>query len=183
MAMRLKSSALLAASLFLCACAEGGRTVENSEDLNQIAAAADDVAVTDPGSADSDALAPGEPSGPQRPGNGSETPEPSGNVTLAATPAETSAGATMSLTLRNGSRERIGYNLCTSAIVTSTGRSVDSDRVCTMELRTLNSGASANYSYELPDDLADGTYRFVTQVERMESGGRSSIRSTGFRVR
>lgn len=55
----------------------------------------------------------------------------------------TNAGATMTLTLRNGSKEQIGYNLCTSAIETTSGKNIESGRVCTMEPRTVEPGRSA----------------------------------------
>ena len=89
----------------------------------------------------------------------------------------------MTLTLRNGDRQQIGYNLCTSALETSAGRPVPSNRVCTMELRTLGPGRSATYSYKLPVNMADGSYRFLTQVEWMQSGRRSGVRSNSFEVR
>lgn len=126
---------------------------------------------------------PGDPSTPGQPGNGQQVPEPSGQVTLSAAPATTSADSTMTLTLTNGAREQIGYNLCTSALETSAGRPVPTNRVCTMELRMLEPGRSADYRYELPVNMLAGSYRFVTQVEWMESGRRGTVRSDNFEVR
>ncbi len=129
-----------------------------------------------------DATPPAEPA-PPPPGNGTEQPEPAGEVTLSARPVRASAGATMTLTLRNGLRQPIAYNLCTSAIETRAGRPVDTGRTCTLELRTLQPGRSVDYAYKLPDGLADGRYRFLTQVERMRSGRRAGVRSNNFVVR
>ena len=109
--------------------------------------------------------------------------EPTGDVSLSVTPARTSAGSTVTLTLGNESRQAIGYNLCTSALQTASGSAVRTDRVCTMELRTLQPGRSASYSYELPGSLADGRYRFSTGLERMPDGGRLTVTSNSFEVR
>lgn len=104
-------------------------------------------------------------------------------ITLSAAPAQAAAGATMTLTLRNGSRSEAGYNLCTSGLENAAGVPVASDRVCTMELRMLAPGGSATYAYELPDRLAAGTYRFITNLERMDAGTRAVVRSNTFEVR
>lgn len=108
---------------------------------------------------------------------------PSGGVALTAAPAQVPPGATMTLTLSNGSPERLGYNLCTSAILTASGSRVPTDRVCTMELRMLEPGRSATYPYQLPANIARGTYRFSTGVERMPSGTRATLTSNEFAVR
>ena len=117
------------------------------------------------------------------PAPGAPSAEPSGAISLSAAPASAAAGATMTLTLRNGSRGRAGYNLCTSGLETAAGVAVASDRVCTMELRTLEPRGSATYAYELPERLAPGSYRFVTNVERIGAGTRVVVRSNGFEVR
>lgn len=110
-------------------------------------------------------------------------PPPAGGVTLTAAPSRTSPGATVTLTLTNGSRQLIGYNLCTSALETAAGRPVPNDRVCTMELRTLDPGRSATYAYELPASIASGNYRFSASAERMGAGTRTVARSNSFQVR
>jgi len=89
----------------------------------------------------------------------------------------------MTLTLDNGSKEQVGYNLCTSALETSAGRAVPTGRICTMELRTLEPGKTVNYPYKLPVNMTAGNYRFVTQVEWIASGRRSGVRSNGFEIR
>ena len=184
--MRLQGHWALALALLLCACnGQTGNTAENAAaEANQAAPAPSENAagevLAEPGNA---ASPPAGAPAPEPPANGSKAPEPSGEVTLSAAPARTAAGGTMTLTLRNGSSERVGYNLCTSGIETSAGRAVETGRICTMELRTLEPGRSANYAYELPDNLADGTYRFLTSVERMGSGRRGAVRSNSFEVR
>lgn len=168
-------------SLLLCAC-----SVETGNEAEQAGAAdANEVTATgDVGeSAGGDATAPPGTPPPEQPGTNGQAAEPAGEVVLSAAPGRTTAGGTMTLTLRNDSREQIGYNLCSSAIETSGGRPVPTDRICTMELRLLEAGRSANYSYELPEQLADGTYRFLAQVEWMGSNRRSGVRSNSFEVR
>ena len=127
--------------------------------------------------------APNEPSPPGQPANGAAPGEPSGPVTLSAAPAQVAQGATMTLTLTNGSSEQIGYNLCTSDLQTAAGRPVPTGLVCTMELRTLEPGGDVDYRYELPVNMVSGSYRFLTQVEWMQSGRRSALRSNSFEVR
>ena len=169
--MGLQTLTALALSLMLCACGAGTGN------------GADNVGATE----GNEMAAPSDGSGDSRDGqesaNGTSAPEPSGDVTLAAAPAQTTGGSTMTLTLRNGSSQQIGYNLCTSALETSAGRSIPTSRVCTMELRTLEPGRNADYRYELPVNMAEGSYRFVTQVEWMQSSRGSGVRSNSFAVR
>lgn len=117
------------------------------------------------------------------PSENAPAPTRPGEVTLTATPPETSAGSTMVLRLANGSRQAIGYNLCTSALLDASGNAVKTDRVCTMELRTLAPAGAANYDYDLPADLPSGSYRFSTDLERMQSGDRTTVTSNTFDVR
>lgn len=151
-----------------------GNAESNAADPPQNQAGAD-------GAADEAAPPPGSPSAQPPPGAPGE--QPSGAVSLSAAPARVAPGAMMTLTLRNGSRGQIGYNLCTSAIETAAGRTVRTDRMCTMELRTLGPDRSADYAYELPARIERGSYRFSTGVERMDAGARSVVRSNSFEVR
>lgn len=152
-----------------------GNAESNAADPAQNQATAD-------GAADEAAPPPGSPPARQPPA-GAPGEQPSGVVSLGAAPARVAPGATMTLTLRNGSRGQVGYNLCTSAIENAAGRAVRTDRVCTMELRTLGPGRSADYAYELPASIERGNYRFSTSVERMDAGARSVVRSNSFEVR
>ena len=108
------------------------------------------------------------------------------DVRLSVEPAEVAAGDSITLVLNNQSSDRIGYNLCTSELERSTaGRweIVPSDRVCTMELRTLPPAEEARYPLDLPSGLAAGEYRYSTKVERLGTGDRTDLRSDVFRVR
>lgn len=107
-------------------------------------------------------------------------------ITLGVDPDVASPGATVELTLTNSSADPIGYNLCTSGLERRDGgdwEPVASNRVCTMELRTLEPGSAARYSYELPAGLASGEYRFTTTAENLTAGGRTGVRSEAFTVR
>lgn len=178
--MRLQARTAVPLSLLLCAC--GGDASNQAANFGTTDANGAALAPANGGPGNA-AASPGESAAPQQPGNGPQAPEPSGQVTLSAAPAQTTAGATMTLTLSNGAREQIGYNLCTSALQTSAGADVPTSRVCTMELRTLEPGRSADYRYELPVNMADGSYRFLTQVEWMQSGRTSGVPSNSFEIR
>ena len=174
--MRIQPLAL-AVLLFACADPQDNRVDQADNGIT------DEPILVDDGGSNA-ALHPGQPGapGPEQPAPEQPAPDPSGEVTLSAAPPSAAAGATMTLTLANGLDQPIGYNLCTSGLVRN-GTSVQTDRVCTMELRTLQPGARTTYGWELPDDLPDGSYRFTTGVERMTSGSRLVVSSNGFIVR
>jgi hypothetical protein len=120
---------------------------------------------------------------------GAATPEGAAatgpGVALAVEPGRAAPGEEVELVLRNGSDGAVGYNLCTSVLereAESGWEAVPSDRVCTMELRMLEPGQDARFRLELPPDLAPGTYRFLTRVERMETGARDGVASDPFSV-
>lgn len=119
---------------------------------------------------------------PAPPSDGQPSPQPGGDVRLSASPSRTAAGSTMTLTLTNSANYTVGYNLCTSAIETAGGSNIPLDRVCTMELRTLQPGRSANYSFELPANLGDGRYRFSTSAENTDAGTPAVVKSNIFTV-
>ena len=129
----------------------------------------------------------GNAAAPAAPDTGNEQqpqrqPEPSEEVTLSVSPEQTTEDSTVTLTLRNGSEEQLGYNLCTSSLQTAAGCEVPTGRVCTMELRTLEPGRTATYRYELPVNVAQGSYRFAAQVTWMKSNRTSRVRSNPFEV-
>lgn len=119
---------------------------------------------------------PAPPAPPGQPAPPAPPPEAEREVTLSASPSRVAAGGTVTLALTNGLRQPIGYNLCTSALIRN-GRQVPTDRVCTMELRTLQPGGRATYGYELPSNLASGSYRFNARVDRMNTGSGMVVRS------
>lgn len=168
--MRLCSLAL-SLSLLLCACSQTGGGGDN---------AAANSGETGLGAGPADAS---NSTIERQPANGIAPAEPSGPVTLSAASEQVAPGATMTLTLANGSSEQIGYNLCASDLQTSAGRPVPTGLVCTMELRTLEPGRDVDYRYQLPVNMVAGSYRFATQVEWMQSGRRSGVRSNSFEVR
>ena len=110
---------------------------------------------------------------------------PAQNLTLTVEQQTVESGATVDLVLRNASSAPAGYNLCTSSLERRTDvdwEPLSSNRVCTMELSTLQPGAEARYTYDLPSVMIPGQYRFVTSVQNMETDERSSIRSDPFSV-
>lgn len=107
------------------------------------------------------------------------------DISLDVVPEEARAGATVELVLANETSGSIGYNLCTSSLERRTSggwAGVQTDRVCTMELRTLAAGETARYPYDLPTDLPEGEFRFLTTVELMDEGGRQTVWSEPFVV-
>ncbi len=104
--------------------------------------------------------------------------DPAG-VTLSAVRTENR----VTLTLRNGSAAPVGYNLCSSGLQRASGGSweaIETDEVCTMELRILQPGGSATFEKTLPADLRPGEYRYTTNLE--ENGTRGAAISNPFRV-
>lgn len=114
-----------------------------------------------------------------------QTGDPAGDVTLSVAPERAAPGDSVTLTLDNRSSEQIGYNLCSSGLQQQTAAAWDpvpSDVACTMELRTLEAGGETTYRMALPSTLQEGRYRYVTNIEVMETGGRRGIISGPFRV-
>lgn len=114
-----------------------------------------------------------------------QSADPAADITLTAAPATLAAGDTVILTLENDALEQIGFNLCASSLERQTADAwepVQTDVVCTMELRTLETGAKADYRAALPAVLSPGRYRYTTSVEAMEAGSRHAVSSTIFTV-
>jgi hypothetical protein len=105
------------------------------------------------------------------------------NVSLNAAP--TAAGDSIVLTLTNGSGQQVGYNLCPTAVeqrVDTGWQAVPNDRVCTMELRTLEPGTNATYTTAFPPGTTAGDYRFAAGVEIPLGGERRTVSSNLVRV-
>lgn len=99
--------------------------------------------------------------------------------------AEKVSDSTVRLTLDNGSRETIGYNLCNSQLQRRSGSDwtlVPTDDICTMELRSLRPGADATFEKRLPARLASGEYRYVTRVESPAGTPPAVVTSAPFRL-
>lgn len=99
-------------------------------------------------------------------------------VSLGAVPS--AARDSIVLTLHNGSTQGVGYNLCPTTVERQTAgawQPLASDRVCTMELRTLNPGEQATFTTTLPAGAAAGEYRFVTKVAIPLNGELRSVAS------
>ncbi|HSK20693.1 MAG TPA: immunoglobulin-like domain-containing protein [Longimicrobiales bacterium] len=106
-------------------------------------------------------------------------------ISLTAAPTPAMAGDSVTLTLDNSTDGQIGYNLCASSLEQQTASGwevVPSDVVCTMELRTLEAGSEVEYRTHLPAELAEGQYRYRTNVEIMSTGDYRSVTSNAFRV-
>ena len=104
-------------------------------------------------------------------------------LTVAPTPA--TAGDSVTLTLDNGTTGQIGYNLCASSLELQTAAGwevVPSDLVCTLALRTLDAGSEVEYRRALPAGLAEGQYRYRTNVEITSTSAYHSVTSSAFRV-
>ena len=85
-------------------------------------------------------------------------------ITLSAT---VSQERSLELRLRNVSAQAIGYNLCASALERRSGAAwqrVASNRICTMELRSLAPGEEARYVIPLAG-LAPGGYRARARID------------------
>lgn len=108
---------------------------------------------------------------------------PPAGVSLGVEPDQVAAGGSVTLLLSNRTPGGIGYNLCASALERRNGsawEALASDRICTMELRTLASGDQVRYPMELPTGLAPGEYRFHTTIEFLDGGARGEVRSDPF---
>ena len=100
------------------------------------------------------------------------------DVTLTAT---VSQGRSLELLLRNGSAQPIGYNLCASSLERRSGdgwQPVASQRVCTMELRSLPPRGEARYQLPMVD-VPPGEYRATARID----GTPAEVATEPFRLR
>jgi len=99
--------------------------------------------------------------------------------------AQRTSPATILLTLRNGSPQPAGYNLCSSALERrndDTWTKVPTDEICTMEIRRLASGKTATFEKHPSPSLPAGEYRYTTRVESPVGGKGVVIASDTFTV-
>jgi len=89
-------------------------------------------------------------------------------LALGFQPTPSEPGEEVALVLTNGSASQVGYNLCTSRLSHQRGGQwvlVGSRRDCTTEQQMLEPGGEDSYGFELPEELAGGSYRFSMRVE------------------
>jgi hypothetical protein len=99
------------------------------------------------------------------------------------------AGDPLTLTVHNGSADRIAFNPCTRSLEREQAggwRAVtEPQRICTMEAWILAPGERRDGPTELPADLAPGRYRVVlafTLESANPSAGRREARTAPFAV-
>ena len=105
-----------------------------------------------------------------------------GGVTLTA--EET--GAEVRLKLTNQSGQPVGYNLCSSRLMRRSGDSwtnVPTGVMCTMEIRTLATGASDTFTHTMPSAATAGEYRYETRVEMPMGGSGTQVASNSFEMK
>jgi hypothetical protein len=93
------------------------------------------------------------------------------------------SGGGMRLILDNGASDPIGYNLCSSVLQRRNGTAwtdIATGEVCTMQLMTLNPGFDATFEKRLPENLADGEYRYVTSIENPLGAGSARVATDPF---
>lgn len=108
-----------------------------------------------------------------------------GPITLTATPTDLPSGDSVTVTLTTTLEGGVGYNLCTSTLERESGAdwtAVPSDRVCTMELRTLQPGEEATFTFVLPIGLEPGQYRYHARVEAHAATEMRDVRTAPFTV-
>lgn len=96
-------------------------------------------------------------------------------------------GEVASLNLNNPLDERIGYNACTWTLERQRDEGwepapYEDERACTMELRTLEPGDTANPGFRFDERLPDGRYRFRAILHLLDSGTRTVHRSGSFLI-
>ncbi|MDR0787500.1 MAG: hypothetical protein LBG44_06495 [Gemmatimonadota bacterium] len=105
---------------------------------------------------------------------------------LSLTPETPVPGQDVTVVLANLSGSAVGYNLCTSTLVRDEGGQLveqPSDRVCTMELRSLQPGERDGFTLVMPETLPRGIYRFRTRLVHGEGeDGPASVDSHLFLV-
>lgn len=96
---------------------------------------------------------------PQQPFDGQQPSGSASDVVLRAGPETIAAGGSMTLTLDNESAGTIGDNLCASGLERGSGvgwQPVPENRLCTMELRTLQPSDEISEEIASPRDARVG---------------------------
>ncbi len=105
------------------------------------------------------------------------------DATLTVDQASYQPGDSVTLTLRNRSLARLGYNLCRVDLRAADGSQVDdqAEGACPAILVFLESGASTTGRGRLPAVLPEGGYLYRTSVEGSD-GQNETLDSPAFRV-
>lgn len=106
-------------------------------------------------------------------------------ATLTVVPVVVPAGDSVTIALATTAGDGVRYNLCTATLEHRANRDwvpVPSDRVCTLELRTLLPGDRARFTMHLPAMLEGGEYRYHARVEHITRSEMIDVRSEPFTV-
>lgn len=114
-------------------------------------------------------------------------------VQLSVDDSEYDRGDPVTLILKNGSDDGIGYNLCTSRLQRRQDGSwttvhPQADEVCTQQLITLPPGEQATYETEIPSAINDGepfppgTYRYANDIHNLNDNTQSTVSTPPFTV-
>jgi hypothetical protein len=111
-----------------------------------------------------------------------------GGLALRVDQSSYSPGDPAVLTLVNGTAADVGYNLCVTALDRRVGDGWEPEplplvEVCTMELRLLGPGQTADFRHTLPRGLQAGEYRMRTGVESPMGEGQVGVVTAAFTVR
>ena len=119
-------------------------------------------------------------------GSREQLAEAPAGVAYSVQPGSAVPGGSAVVTLRNGSNEPIGYNLCIGALERREADlwvpALSSANACSPALSMLAPGEEASAETALPAGLEGGDYRFVTQVGLAGNWARSQVRSESFSV-
>jgi hypothetical protein len=109
----------------------------------------------------------------------SEPESPPPGIQLTTDQRTVSPGSRVTLVLRNGSASALWYNLSCSDLEQETGgrwEPVDLGRGCYLYAEELPPGQTARFDHELPGDLPEGTYRFVTNARKTVASNTFTVR-------
>jgi hypothetical protein len=115
-------------------------------------------------------------------------PEDGGGLVLRVDQSSYRPGDPAVLTLFNGTAADVGYNLCVTALDRRVGDGWEPAPVplveaCTMELRVLGAGQTAEFRHTLPRGLQAGEYRMRTGVESPLGEAQAGVVTEAFEVR
>lgn len=106
----------------------------------------------------------------------------SGGVQLSTDRSSYKKGQAVTVTLRNGTSDRLEYNLCPTTVEQKSAgwAPVQETHVCTLHLISMPPGGKDSTTRELPSDLERGTYRLSLSVNPGDN--EQQVISNEFRV-